>query len=180
MDAKTLLYSAIDRIGKDTIRSDLVMDFRLSDKYISRIIEECLARMDAEGVDALSEDICEGLLHFLLTALSIPSERKISVEGVDVDIVIPSAKVLRKSPDKALIIQVLRSHEPQSKETARLAAKIQPVAENIWYVENHPKRTDGFRTYSIYPGHHRFSRIIIDIMAFLDEKGVSGLKLVHG
>ena len=45
--------------------------------------------------------LCEALLHFMLTASVLPSERKVYWKGVNLDIVVPSLKILSKSPDRA-------------------------------------------------------------------------------
>lgn len=60
--------------------------------------------------------LCEALLHFMLTATTIPSVRKVSFDGIKLDIVIPNIHTLRNYPDKALVIQIVKEDERISKE----------------------------------------------------------------
>jgi hypothetical protein len=126
--------------------------------------------------DVTLATLCEALLHFMLTASILPSERKVSLRGSDLDIVIPSTKVLVKKSDKALVIQVVRDDLAAKVAQAR---SVQPRHENIWLVSAGPLQTV-HRNYHVGQGNFPYTRIISDISAFLAEKGNRGLKLLHG
>jgi hypothetical protein len=120
--------------------------------------------------------LLEALLHFMLTASVLPSERKVNMRGADLDIVIPSTKVLGKNPEKALVIQVVKNDLTAKVMHAR---SVQRRHENIWLVSAKPLQTD-HRNYHIGSGNFAYARIISDINTFLVEKGGHGLKLLHG
>ena len=122
-------------------------------------------------------DLCEALLHFLLTASLLPSERKLTWKGAELDLVIPSLKMLNKSPDKTLVIQIIKGNEVLTK--IKDAQSVQPHDVNIWTVSAKLLEIDHKNYYvgsSLFP----YQRIIIDINAFLVHKGDRGLKLLYG
>jgi hypothetical protein len=169
-DVKEVLYSAIDEIGKEKIRIEITADINASAKYCNGIIEKCKRRLD--GGDETLGTLCESLLHFMLTAAILPSERKVTFKGAELDIVVPSLRVLGSSPDKCLVIQVIKSDA----ESAKQAESVHPNMENIWIVS--AKKVRAERNYNLQDGS--FSKIIPDIHAFLASKGVKNLKLLHG
>jgi hypothetical protein len=117
------------------------------------------------------------LLHFLLAASLLPSERKVTWKGAELDLVIPSLKTLNKSPDKTLVIQIIKGNEVLTK--IKDAKSVQPHDGNIWTVSAKQLEIDHKNYYvgsSLFP----YPRIIIDINAFLLQKGDRGLKLLHG
>jgi hypothetical protein len=107
-DIKDTLYSAINEIGREKIRMELAGDIKRSELYCRDIIARCASGLGPEADDELLATLCEALLHFMLTASLLPSERKVSMRDIDLDIVIPSTRVLGKNPEKSLVIQVTR------------------------------------------------------------------------
>jgi accessory colonization factor AcfC len=98
------------------------------------------------------------------------------LKGRELDIVIPSTKILDKSPDRSLVIQVVRED---------LAAKlgqaetVQPYRENIWLVSANKLQTD-YKNYHLGPDGLQIWFLISDVNKFLSEKGSRGLKMLHG
>lgn len=173
-DVKDVLYSAINEIGREKIRMAVSADIKMSEKYCKEIVDMCTGRLE-EADDATLATLCEALLHFMLTASLLPSERKVSVRGAELDIVIPSTRTLDKSPDKALVIQVVRG---DLADKVRQAEAVQLHIENVWLVSASKLQTD-LKNYHL--GHGGlYSRVISDINAFLLEKGDRGLKMLHG
>jgi hypothetical protein len=176
-DTKGILYSVIDTIGKEKIRIEVNSEIEISEKRCDEILEECKNLMGSGVNDESLADLCEALLHFLLTASLLPSERKVNLKGAELDLVVPSLKMLKKDPDKALVIQIIRENE----ELAELehTKSIQPYDENIWLVS--ARKLDTYhKNYYVGSSLFPYSRIIIDINAFLVRKGHRGLKLLHG
>jgi hypothetical protein len=173
-DIKDTLYSAINEIGREKIRMELAGDIKRSELYCRDIIARCASGLSPEADDELLATLCEALLHFMLTASLLPSERKVSMRGIDLDIVIPSTTVLGNNPEKSLVIQVTRGDLAIK---AKQAESVQPHRENIWLVSAQPLRTD-FRNYHLGLRGLPYSRIISDISVFLLEKGDRGLKLL--
>jgi hypothetical protein len=176
-DIKEILYSVIDKIGKEKIQIEVNNEIEISEKCCNEILEECKKLMGSGVNDESLADLCEALLHFLLTASLLPSDRKVNLKGAELDLVIPSLKMLNKDPDKALVIQIIRENE----ELAELehTKSMQPYDENIWLVS--ARKLDTYhKNYYVGSSLFPYSRIIIDINSFLVSKGHRGLKLLHG
>lgn len=176
-DIKDILYSVIDKIGKEKIQIEVNSEIETSEKRCDEILEECKKLMGSGMSEESLVDLCEALLHFLLTASLLPSERKVNLRGIELDLVVPSLKMLKKDPDKALVIQIIRENE----ELAELerTKSMQPYDENIWLVS--ARKLDTYhKNYYVGSSLFPYSRIIIDINAFLVCKGNRGLKLLHG
>jgi hypothetical protein len=167
-----VLYSVISGIGLERIRMDIVTDIKSSETYCKDILSKCVAklRQDDETLVTLSE----ALLHFMLTVSLLPSERKIITHGVELDIVIPSVKVLNRTPDKSLVIQLMRGDIDQKLSQA---ISVQPHCENIWLISARELQTS-YRNYCIRYGELSYACIVCDINTFLSKKGKRGLKLL--
>ena len=173
-DIKEVLYSVIDDIGRDKIRAEVSADINAaSKKYCEEILGKCIKALGHQTDDETLGTMCEALMHFMLTASLLPSERKVNVNGIELDVVIPSVKSLVKDPSRALVIQVVKNN---TADRVREAEKAQPNAGNLWVVSARPIET-GHVNYAL---KGRYQSIISDIRAFLKDKGVSSLKMLHG
>ena len=176
-DIKEILYSVIDSIGREKIRSEVSSKTEAaSRKYCAEIIGRCRSALGPAASDEDLGTLCEALLHFMLTASLTPSERKVVVEGTELDIVIPSTKGLAKNHDKALVIQVIKVEGDRAKIAQ--AEKVQPNRKNVWTVSAKSTRF-GSRNYGLSSDGLQYSDIIADIRTFLADKGVNSLKLIH-
>jgi hypothetical protein len=171
-DIKDILYSSIDKIGKEKIRLEVISEIEMAERCCNEILEECKNRMGNELDSELFGDLCEALLHFMLTVSLLPSERKVRWKGSELDLVIPSLKMLSKCPEKALVIQIIKIDSEH-------AESVQPHEANIWIVSARLLGGD-HKNYYINSKDFPYSRIILDINAFLVSKGHRGLKLLHG
>lgn len=176
-NVRDLLYSAINGIGKEKILMDIASDIDVCEKYCLEILDKCKSRMGTEANNETLATLCEALLHFMLTASLLPSERKVSMLGANLDVVIPSTRILAKNPNKSLVIQVIRGNDLAAK--VKQVESVQPYRANIWLVSTKQLQTR-YRNYHLGSGSLEYSRIISDISAFLSEKGYRGLKLLHG
>ncbi len=177
VDIKDILYSAIAKFGKDKIRMEVINDIEMSERRCNEILEECKKKMTNNLDDESFANLCEALLHFMLTASLTPSERKVTWKGAELDLVIPSLKMLNKSPDKTLVIQIIKGNEVVRK--IKDAKSVQPHDVNIWTVSAKRLEVDHKNYYvgsSLFP----YPRIIVDVNAFLANEGNRGLKLLHG
>lgn len=176
VDVSEILYSAINEIGKDKIRTDLNSDLGSSEKHIMLILAHCKNALGEEAYSEVMAGFCEGLLHFMLTASQLPSQRKLEVRGFEIDVVIPSARLLLREPENALVIQVYRSEKDFDRISN--ARSVQPRADNLWVVSG-LEVVKGYRNYSA-GSDNSFSQIIVDIERFVKDKGITGLKLFQG
>lgn len=131
---KDIIYEEIGRKDKDIRDAITARKFRGITK---KILDDCLPAVSALKGDE-DEDFCsfaEGMLHYLLTNAIIPSQRKILINDIEADIVVPDSRTLAASPKDALVLFFARKDDDVSlaKSLSKLQ-KIQPVKENIWLV----------------------------------------------
>lgn len=176
-DISAILYSAINKIGREKIRTDLSTNIEFSAKHIEDILKRCIEASSLEMDEETLVALCKGLLHFMLTASLLPSERSVSFHGADLDVVIPSLKILTKNPENAIIIQMIKN-DAESDKIAK-AESIQPHDANVWIIS--PKRmATGHRNYHLGEGEIRYSRIVQDISEFVSSKKLGRFKLLPG
>lgn len=180
-DVKEALYSVIDSIGRDKIRSELAADVdAASKKYCTEIVEKCKGILGQEAEsDEVGATLCEALLHFMLTASQLPSERKVTVDSAELDVVVPSTKSLAKDPAKALVIQVIKTENEGARKITE-AEKVQPRRENIWTISAKPLDVN-YKNYNLAGNRSKYSSLVSDVHRFLKDRGVaSSLKMLYG
>jgi len=184
-EVKDILYSTIESIGKERIRSDTTSNINFSQKYIDAIMAECITKISVNSNSSNKDEtiavLCEALLHFMLTVSTLPSERKIQVkDNLTIDVVIPSLQRLKSTPDKSIIIEIIRN-KMDSDKISQLEF-LQPNHKNIWLISVIPLSTTRYRTYGMSTStrlFHSFSNIIKDINNFLKETGDKSLRFIH-
>jgi len=185
VDLVQSLYGVIDEIGKSNIQKDLVSsNLDASRKYMQIIMDSCLLRLrndsKIEITDDMIPDLCEALLHFMLTASTLPSARKIEVNNkLKIDLAIPNLQCLLNNPQKALVIAIMHKLE-DTKKISQIKS-IQPNPSNIWLISVRPLRKTELRDYSVFPtgSSKRFSDILVDIGKFLRRSGDRSMRFVH-
>jgi len=178
MEIKEILYKAITNYEEHKIVSDIAQGD--SQKTINTILCDCiplLEDLDGEKSEKIVS-FAEGFIHYLLTVALIPSQRKISFNSVDVDVVIPDIKTLSSSPQDVLVIAFPKTSDPKSiKKRVKELTKIQPYNENIWFVLNNDLALD-VKTYHVnHDNRESFSNILNDIIWFISNKKQSKLKI---
>ena len=95
---KDILYESINELGEDYLQKNILKG------NISETINEILFKThnkvgNLEGDSNVNiGKLLTSLLHYLLTLVLIPSQRKISKNDIDIDIVIPNLKTLETKP----------------------------------------------------------------------------------
>ncbi|MFZ0896480.1 MAG: hypothetical protein WAZ77_18420 [Candidatus Nitrosopolaris sp.] len=184
-EVKDILYSTIESIGNERIRSDTTSNINFSEKYIDAIMAECITKISVNSNSSNKDEtiavLCEALLHFMLTVSTLPSERKIQVkDNLTIDVVIPSLQRLKRTPDKSIIIEIIRN-KMDSDKISQLEF-LQPNHKNIWLISVTPFSTTRYRAYGMSTNtrlSHSFSNIIKDINNFLEETGDKSLRFIH-
>lgn len=185
-EVKDILYSTIESIGKERIRTDTTSNVKSSQKYIDRLMDECLAEINIDSnTSNQAETIAflgEALLHFMLTVSTLPSERKIQVkDNLILDIVIPNLQSLKRTPDKSIIIEIIRNKVDLDKISH--LEFFQPNYKNVWLLSVVPISIRRYRIYPLYSStgvvENSFSNIIIDINDFLKGTGDKSLRFIH-
>lgn len=187
MDIKDLLYAEIDNMGSLLIRQKLVKKKENSVYIIEELMKNCLYAL--KGISISHSDwvsLAEALMHYMLTVMVLPSQRKINVSGVEVSIIIPNARNIYKNLDQILIIQFCKNEDDSVKNLVDKLNTIQPNKQNIWLVSySLLKIPVTSRNYIIsnpmnlndnisFP----FSQIMLDVVHYIDKINYSGFKIL--
>jgi hypothetical protein len=177
MEIKDLLYQAISEYGEKRILSDIAQGE--SPTAISSIFEHCIPNLEKAGGNnpEIRGALAEGLIHYLLTVALIPSQRKITLQAVDIDVAVPDTKTLASSPDDVIVISFPKTKEPSAIiEHVNKLKKIQPKSENIWVVIDEPVPVEG-KLYTLNKDEFTFSNIVNDLISFTSHTKQSKLKI---
>ena len=114
------------------------------------------------------------LMHYLCTVLLIPAQRRVTLDGIGIDMVIPDTRTLGTNGDHAVILCILESvRRPYVDARIADAKKVQSDPRNVWVVSPRPVDT-GHRTFVADPADCSLSGIIDAINGFLDGCGGGG------
>ncbi len=175
---KDILYQEIANISEDVIQLEISKNN--SSKIISQIISKCTTKIQKIST-SFDEDLgifAEGLMHYLLTVSLIPSQRKISKNNVEIDIVIPDILTLNSNPKDSLIILFPKSkNENMIKKRISELERIQPIKENIWVVLHHNLQFKN-QTYFIQNDDNSLNRILDDINKFNFSRKQNRLRIM--
>lgn len=136
---------------------------------ISKAVDHCLQEISNinKNQDESLAIFATSILHFLLTNLLIPSQRKVNYSRLDLDIVIPDLKTLQTNPQNCIIIVIPKTTDSNKINTQiNRIIEIQPHVDRIWLVVG--KDVDvGFKKYVVGKNFHL---IIQDIVKTIDLK----------
>lgn len=179
-----ILYSIINEIGKEKVQADITLNVGVSKQYIKMIIDQFsgVVNLNDENVGSL----CEALLHFMLTTRTLPSVRKVTIEKINLDVVIPNLHTLKDFPEKAIIIQIVKDSQGITEDQQKNIATIQPNVNNIWVVTREPA-SGNYVNYIVECGNEKstssqrrnFHDIIVDIDAFLEKTNDKSFRFFH-
>jgi hypothetical protein len=156
MDMKNELYSVLNDFGKENIQIEFQNNINSSIPKIKEILSKTIATIyekkenidsDYNNFEKTLSILCESFLHFLLTTTSLPSQRKIMLNELEIDLIIPDIKTLYKDPKKTLIIKFDKNSSIN--EYLEKLDNIQKNKENIWLVSSTPLDIN-YRNYVIY------------------------------
>jgi len=192
IDVKEEFYSMLHNLGRDNMKRIIASDTRIAiNMLIDNFKRHLASKQIAYDGGSMGSILVTALMHYMLTECMIPSERKIVIDGVKVDIVIPSSRILKSRPSNALVINIVC-------DQIQDLSSIQPNMENIWFIlpslkyeikgQGQRQGIDGYKMYTMdeYVNQLRgsginsysISDIINDIRAFVDSKGLRGLSIM--
>ena len=134
---KDALYAEIDRMGQDKINELLL------EKEFSIIFESVFDKAINKIKEDISEDekfgaLAESMTHYLFTEMLIPSQRKISCENIELDIVIPNTLELKKKSENVIIVYFVKTSNTTEVQNKISEIKtIQEKDDNIWVISKH-------------------------------------------
>jgi hypothetical protein len=162
---KNELYSVLNEFGKENIQIEFQNNINSSIPKIKEILSKTIATIyeKKENIDSDSNNfekplsiLCESFLHFLLTTTSLPSQRKIMLNELEIDLVIPDIKTLYKDPKKTLIIIFYK--DSSTSEYIKKLDNIQKNKENIWLVSSTPIDIN-YRNYVLYENKEEYQTL---------------------
>lgn len=177
----SVVYDAINEIGKNKIRSDVTSNIKVADEYIQIIFNKALKqfryRMNSDSLITMYEI----LLHFMLTACTIPSQRKVKIANSSIDIIIPSLNALLKSPSDAMIVQFIRRDKDMASINELLSLlQLKTEVLGVWLITTldlHVKNMT--HVIKLSKQEMYCSHMVRDIDTFLNGRTDKSFRLVH-
>ena len=131
---KDALYAEIDKIGQKKVHN-LLLEGKFSELF-EKIFESSLSKI-TDNINEYEKHgiLAESFTHYLFTEMLIPTQRKISFENIELDIVIPNIVELKKNiNDVVLIYFVKKPAINETKQQIQKMKKIQKSDANIWII----------------------------------------------
>ena len=175
---KDILYQELSEITEKKIQLEISKNN--SKNILSEIISNCYPKIELISHN-LDEDLgifSESLMHYFLTLAIIPSQRKISQKGIEIDIAIPDLRTVQNNPKDSLVIIFPKSKEKEIilKRISEIE-KIHTIKENVWVVLHEDLHLEN-KTYLINNTSKSFSDILDDINAFYSTRKQTKLKFI--
>ena len=172
---KDVLYQELSKLTEHKIQLEISKNN--SSKVINEIISSSKILEIPGDRDENFGILAESLMHYLLTISLIPSQRKISLDNLDLDIVIPDLKLLKEKPTDSLII-----YFPKSANIGKINQRISEIKkmisqENIWLVL-HTDLPVNTKKYLIGTDNDSFNNILDDMTKCLSKRKQSKVKIV--
>ena len=170
---KEALYAEIDSIGQDKIHQLLSNGkfLELFEKIYEPVIHSVknIDEYEKHGI------LAESFTHYLFTEMLIPSQRKITFENIELDMIIPNTVELQKnSYETILIFFVKTSNIEEIKQRIQDMKKIQNEDSNIWVISKDHIEIPQI-TYMIKK--ESFSEFLKDAQNFIKTKKMNKLNI---
>ena len=130
---KDALYTKINSIGQDEIHQLLSKDKFL--ELFEKIYEPV-----ADSIDDINDyekhgTLAESLTHYLFTEMLIPSQRKVLIQNIKMDMIIPNTVELQRDIHNTILIFFVKtSNIEQIKKKIQDMKRIQKEDVNIWVI----------------------------------------------
>ena len=170
---KDALYAKIDAIGQEQIHQ-LLLNSKFSELF-EKIYEPVIHSL--QDIDEYEKygTLAESLTHYLFTEMLIPSQRKITFESIELDMIIPNIIGLQKDSHNAIIIFFVKtSNIQQIKQRIQDIKKIQKDDANIWVIS---KDDIEIPQYTYMTKKESFSMFLKDAQNFIKTKKINRLNI---
>ena len=171
---KDALYTEIGRIGQDKINELLLK------REFSVIFENIFdSAVDKINVDFNENEkfgtLAESITHYLFTEMLIPSQRKISYENIELDLVIPNTLELKRNSENTIIVLFVKTNN-----TTEILNKISEIRtiqqkdDNIWVISEH---LIDITQRSYLTNKTSFAKFLKDTQEFIQAKNMNKLNI---
>tara|TARA_B100001540_G_scaffold220750_1_gene195142 strand:- start:175 stop:726 length:552 start_codon:yes stop_codon:yes gene_type:complete len=171
---KDALYAEIDRIGQNKINELLLK------KEFSKIFESIFDKAINKIKENIDEDekfgtLAESITHYLFTEILVPSQRKISYENVELDLVIPNTLELKKNSQNVIIVLFTKTSDMiEIQKKISQIKTIQQKDDNIWIIS---KRLLEIPQRSYTTDKISFGEFLRDAQNFVQSKNMNKLNI---
>ena len=130
---KDALYENIENVGEEQIHQ-LLLNGKFSELF-EKICEPIIHKIKSIEEYEKYGTLAESFTHYLFTEMLIPSQRKISFENIELDMIIPNLEELQKNNHNTVVILFVKtSNNIQIKQRIQEIKKIQNKDTNIWII----------------------------------------------
>ena len=171
---KDALYAEIDRIGQDKI-NELLLKKEFSIIFDS-VFDNALSNINEKiSKEEKFGTLAESITHYLFTEMLVPSQRKISYENIELDLVIPNTLELKKNSKNTIILFFVKNSNMTEIQNKILEIKkIQEKDDNIWVIS---KQLLDISQRSYMTNRVSFGEFLRDAQNFVQEKNMSKLNI---
>ena len=170
---KDALYAKIDGIGQEQIHQ-LLLNNKFSELF-ERIYEPVIHSVHDMDEYEKHGTLAESLTHYLFTEMLIPSQRKITFENIELDILIPNIAELQKNSQNTIVIFFVKtSNIEEIKQKIQNIKKLQNDDAKIWIIsKDHMEIPQS--TY--ITEKESFSKFLKDAQDFIKTKKMNKLNI---
>ena len=170
---KDALYAKIEGIGQEQIHQ-LLLNSNFSELF-ERIYEPVVHSVHDINEYEKHGTLAESLTHYLFTEMLIPSQRKITFENIELDMIIPNTTELQKdSHNTVVILFVKTSNIEQVKQRIQDLKKLQKDDTKIWIISKDRLEI----TQSVYiTEKESFGKFLKDAQNFIKTKKMNKLNI---
>ena len=168
---KEILYETIDEVTEEKLHTMLNnQKYEILNDVIFPSLEK-IKKLNRNLIENFGI-IATSIMHYILTNMMIPSQRKIITQNIEIDIAIPRIKEIQ---DGLIISFAKTDNISELNNIINELAKIQPNRNNIWVIAT--KKLDKITTYIINEYENEIPKLIADLKKFVDSKNYGKLKI---
>jgi len=171
---KDALYTEIGRIGQDKI-NELLLKREFS-VIFKNIFDSAVDKINVDfNENEKFGTLAESITHYLFTEMLIPSQRKISYENIELDLVIPNTLELKKNSENAVIVLFMKTNNMKEIMNKILEIKtIQQKDDNIWVIS---ENSIDITQRSYLTNKTSFAEFLKDAQEFIQTRNMNKLNI---
>jgi len=170
---KDALYAKIDSLGQNQIHELLSKGKFL--EVFEKIYEPVIDNIYDIDEYVKHGTLVESLTHYLFTEMLIPSQRKITFEDIEIDMIIPNTVELQKDNQNVIVIFFVKtSNIKQIKKKNQDIKKIQKDDANIWVIS---KEYIKIPQSTYITQKQSFAKFLKDVQNFIKIKKMNKLNI---